>query len=109
MPRSTHDARRNIRPRLVANPWTDEYDVIRMGNNTHYGLAGYVWNHDIGRGLRAAHTSEADWVQVNQGLGRFPGQSYGGIKQSSIGREHSLEGMRNSFTQRKSVTVNLAL
>jgi acyl-CoA reductase-like NAD-dependent aldehyde dehydrogenase len=69
MPRSTHDARRNIRPRLVANPWTDEYDVIRMGNNTHYGLAGYVWNHDIGRGLRAAHNSEADWVQVNQGLG----------------------------------------
>lgn len=96
-------------PVLVAIPWTDEDEVIRMANNTHYGLAGYVWTHDIGRGLRAAHRIEAGWVQVNQGLGQFPGQSYGGIKQSGIGREHSLEGMLDSFTQRKNVTVNLTV
>ena len=96
-------------PVLVAIPWTEEEEVIRMANDTHYGLAGYVWTHDIGRGLRAAHNIEAGWVQVNQGLGQFPGQSYGGIKQSGIGREHSLEGMLDSFTQRKSVTVNLAV
>jgi acyl-CoA reductase-like NAD-dependent aldehyde dehydrogenase len=94
-------------PVLVAIPWTDEDEVIRMANNTHYGLAGYVWTHDIGRGLRTAHRIEAGWVQVNQGLGQFPGQSYGGTKQSGIGREQSLEGMLDSFTQRKSVTVNL--
>ncbi|MGI9523405.1 MAG: aldehyde dehydrogenase family protein [Hyphomicrobiaceae bacterium] len=94
-------------PVLVAIPWSDEEDVIRMANDTHYGLAGYVWTHDIGRGLRAAHRIEAGWVQVNQGLGQFPGQSYGGIKQSGIGREHSLEGMLDSFTQRKNITVNL--
>lgn len=96
-------------PVLVAIPWTDEDDVIRMANDTHYGLAGYVWTHDIGRGLRAAHSLEAGWVQVNQGLGQFPGQSYGGIKQSGIGREHSLEGMLDSFTQRKNVTVNITV
>lgn len=96
-------------PVLVAIRWTDEEDAIRMANDTHYGLAGYVWTHDIGRALRAAHRIEAGWVQVNQGLGQFPGQSYGGIKQSGIGREHSLEGMLDSFTQRKSVTVNLAV
>ena len=50
---------------------------------------------------------EAGWVQVNQGLGQSPGHSYGGIKQSGIGREFSLEGMLDSFTQRKNVTVNL--
>ena len=50
---------------------------------------------------------ESGWVQINQGLGQFPGQSYGGYKQSGIGREYSLEGMLESFTQRKSVTVNL--
>ena len=56
----------------------------------------------------AAHAVEAGWVQVNQGPGQFPGQSYGGTKQSGIGREFSLEGMIDGFTHRKSVTVNLA-
>src|SRR5262245_7707263 len=56
-------------PVLAAISWTDEADVIRMANDSHYGLAAYVWSHDIGRALRAAHAIEAGWVQVNQGLG----------------------------------------
>jgi acyl-CoA reductase-like NAD-dependent aldehyde dehydrogenase len=94
-------------PVLVAIPWTDEADAIRMANDSHYGLAAYVWSHDIGRALRAAHAIEAGWVQVNQGLGQSPGHSYGGYKESGIGREFSLEGMLESYTQRKNVTVNL--
>ena len=94
-------------PVLVAIPWRDEADAIRMANDSHYGLAAYVWTHDIGIALRAAHAIESGWVQVNQGLGQQPGHSYGGYKQSGIGREFSLEGMLESFTQRKNVTVNL--
>ena len=94
-------------PVLVAIRWTDEAEAISMANDTHYGLAAYVWTRDIGRALRAAHSIEAGWVQVNQGLGQSPGHSYGGIKQSGIGREFSLEGMLDSFTCRKNVTVNL--
>src|SRR5262249_12147931 len=94
-------------PVLVAIRWTDESEAIRMANQSHYGLAAYVWTRDIGRALRAAHSIEAGWVQVNQGLGQSPGHSYGGVKQSGIGCEFSLEGMLDSFTQRKNVTVNL--
>jgi len=94
-------------PVLVAIPWKDEADVIRMANDSHYGLAAYVWTHEIGTALRTAHAIESGWVQVNQGLGQQPGHSYGGYKQSGIGREFSLEGMLDSFTQRKNVTVNL--
>jgi acyl-CoA reductase-like NAD-dependent aldehyde dehydrogenase len=94
-------------PVLVAIPWKDEAVAIRMANDSHYGLAAYVWTHEIGSALRAAHAIESGWVQVNQGLGQQPGHSYGGYKQSGIGREFSLEGMLDSFTQRKNVTVNL--
>ncbi len=94
-------------PVLVAIPWTDEEDAIRMANDSHYGLAAYVWSHDIGRALRTAHAIESGWVQINQGLGQSPGHSYGGYKESGIGREFSLEGMLDSYTQRKNVTVNL--
>jgi acyl-CoA reductase-like NAD-dependent aldehyde dehydrogenase len=94
-------------PVLVAIPWDEEDAAIRMANDSHYGLAAYVFTHDIGAGLRSAHRIQSGWVQVNQGLGQVPGHSYGGYKQSGIGREFSLEGMLDSFTQRKNVTVNL--
>ncbi len=82
-------------------------DAIRMANDSHYGLAAYVWSHDLGRTLRAAHAIEAGWVQVNQGLGQSPGHSYGGYKERGTGREFSLEGMLESYRQRKNVTINL--
>lgn len=94
-------------PVLVAIPWRDEADVIRMANQSHYGLAAYVWTHEIGVALRCAHAIEAGWVQVNQGAGQVPGQSYGGVKQSGIGREFSLQGMLDGLTQLKTVTINL--
>ena len=59
--------------------------------------------------LAIAHNTaiESGWIQMNQGLGQQPGHSYGGYKRSGIGREFSLEGMLDSFTRRKNVTVNL--
>jgi betaine-aldehyde dehydrogenase len=94
-------------PVLVSIPWEKEEEAIRMANDSHYGLAAYIYSHDIGKALGTAHAIEAGWVQVNQGLGILPGTSYGGFKQSGIGREYSLEGMLDSYTQRKCITVNL--
>jgi aldehyde dehydrogenase (NAD+) len=94
---------------MVVIPWRAEDEVIAMANDSHYGLAAFLWSHDIDRVLTAAHRVEAGWVQVNQGGGQIVGQSYGGVKGSGIGREFSLEGMLESFTRIKQINVKLDL
>lgn len=94
-------------PVVVAIPWREESEVIRMANDSIYGLSGFVWTHDIKKGLRTAHAIESGFVQINQAGGPGISHSYGGFKMSGIGREWSLEGMLDSFTQRKLVLVNL--
>lgn len=94
-------------PVLVAIPWTDEDEVIRMANDTHYGLAAYVFTHDVSSALRTAGALDAGWIQVNRAGGQLPGMSYGGVKQSGIGREYSIEGALDAYTTRKSVTIAL--
>ncbi|MHC5795805.1 aldehyde dehydrogenase family protein [Lacisediminihabitans sp. FW035] len=94
-------------PVLVAIPWREVDDVVRMANDSNYGLAAFVWSHDLDAALNTAHRVEAGWVQVNQGGGQVVGQSYGGYKQSGIGREVSLEGMMAGFTQTKQINVRL--
>ncbi|HEY4152653.1 MAG TPA: aldehyde dehydrogenase family protein [Pseudolysinimonas sp.] len=94
-------------PVLVAIPWKNVDDVVRMANDSNYGLAAYVWTHDLDAAISTANRIEAGWVQVNQGGGQVVGQSYGGYKQSGIGREVSLEGMLAGFTQTKQVNIRL--
>jgi aldehyde dehydrogenase (NAD+) len=94
-------------PVLSVIPWRDEDEVVAMANDTHYGLAAFVFSHDIDAALRTAHRIDAGWVQVNQGGGQMVGQSYGGMKASGIGRELSLEGMLEGFTRIKQVNVRI--
>lgn len=94
-------------PVLVAIPWKDEAEAIRLANETHYGLAAYVFSKDVSRAIRMAHEVDAGWVQVNQGKGQLLGQPYGGFKQSGLGKECSIESMLESFSRLKTVTVSL--
>jgi phenylacetaldehyde dehydrogenase len=88
-------------------PWSTDDEALGLANDTTYGLSGYVWCRDISRALRLAQGIEAGGVQINRGGGPLPGMSDGGIKQSGVGREHSLEAAVEEFTYRKGVAVGL--
>lgn len=92
-------------PVLVALPWDDEAEMIAQANDTHYGLAAYIFARDMSTIIRMTRAIEAGWIQVNQGGGQIPGMSYGGIKQSGMGSEYSIEGALEAYTFRKCVTV----
>lgn len=92
-------------PVMVVIPWRDEDEVVAAANDSSYGLAGYVWCKDIDRALRTANRLQAGWIQINRGGGQLPGMAYGGVKQSGLGREYSVDGALESFTQHKSFTI----
>jgi acyl-CoA reductase-like NAD-dependent aldehyde dehydrogenase len=82
-------------------------DAIQAANDTDYGLAATIWTKDLKTALDATRRLEAGLVQVNQNLVVQPGMSYGGVKQSGLGKEASLESMLEHFTHKKTVMVNL--
>ncbi|MYM20705.1 aldehyde dehydrogenase family protein [Brevibacterium sp. 5221] len=94
-------------PVLAVIPFTSEDEVVAMANDSDYGLAAYVFTQDVDRALRMADKIESGWVQVNQGSGQVVGQSYGGMKTSGFGREASLEGMLEGFTQIKQINIRI--
>lgn len=94
-------------PIMVAIPFNTEADVIRMANDTHYGLAAFLFTHDASRIVRMTRAIDAGWIQINQGGGQIPGMSYGGTKQSGTGSEYSIEGALEGYTYRKCVTINV--
>jgi len=64
-----------------------EEEVIKMANDSEYGLGGAVWSTDINRCLRVSNALETGRVWVNC-YNRLPaGAPFGGYKTSGIGRE----------------------
>ena len=94
-------------PVMVAIPFETEEEAIRMANDTHYGLAAFLFTRDVSRITRLTRAIDAGWIQVNQGGGQIPGMSYGGTKQSGTGSEYSIEGALEAYTYRKCVTINI--
>lgn len=68
-------------------------EVVQAANDTHLGLAAYVYTSDLRRGLRMAGDLEAGMVAVNRGLLSDPAAPFGGVKESGLGREGGFEGM----------------
>lgn len=68
-------------------------EVIRLSNQTIFGLASYFYSQNINRIWRIAEALEYGMVGINTGLMSTEVAPFGGVKQSGIGREGSKYGM----------------
>lgn len=75
--------------------FSTEADVVRMANDTIYGLASYFYSRDIGRVWRVAEQLEYGIVGINTGLISNEVAPFGGVKQSGLGREGSKYGIED--------------
>jgi succinate-semialdehyde dehydrogenase/glutarate-semialdehyde dehydrogenase len=75
----------------------DEEEAIRHANDSHLGLLAYVFTRDRERGKQIAERIEAGTVMINDVLNTYgcPETPWGGVKQSGIGRTHSVQGLRD--------------
>ena len=72
-----------------------EEEVIRLANDTIFGLASYFYARDIGRVTRVQEGLEYGMVGVNTGLISTEVAPFGGVKQSGLGREGSRHGIED--------------
>jgi len=87
-------------------PFDTEEEVIKLANDTPYGLAATVWTQDLSVAHRMGAALEVGLCWVNSWFLRDLRTSFGGAKQSGIGREggvHSLE----FYTELRNVCVKL--
>src|SRR6201999_2607169 len=73
--------------------FSSDEEVIRLANDTEFGLASYFYSRDIGRVWRVAEALEYGMVGINTGLISNEVAPFGGVKQSGIGREGSHYGI----------------
>ena len=73
--------------------FSTEEEVLKMANDTQYGLASYFFSKDIARCWRIAEALECGMVGINEGLISTVLAPFGGVKESGIGREGSKYGM----------------
>jgi len=90
----------------VAIEVQDDDTALAIANDLGYGLAAGVYSRDISRALGLAQRLEAGSVWVNGWWMGGVQAPTGGMKDSGIGRERGLTGIRN-YLQIKNVAIKL--
>ena len=89
-------------PVLTVLRYRDDEDAVAIANNSAYGLGGAVWGADVDRALAVARKVRTGQVSIN---GTIPGDApFGGFRQSGIGREGGLMGLR-AYMEPKAIGV----
>ncbi|MFC4172801.1 aldehyde dehydrogenase family protein [Microvirga sp. GCM10011540] len=92
-------------PVLVATPFEDEAEAIRLANGTPYGLAAGVWSRDGMRSTRVGRAMRVGQVFVNcYGAGGGIELPFGGFGRSGHGREKGFEGLIE-FTTTRTIVI----
>jgi succinate-semialdehyde dehydrogenase/glutarate-semialdehyde dehydrogenase len=74
-------------------PFDTEEEVIAMANDTHYGLASYIYTRDMARALRVFESLRFGIVGINDINPTAAAAPFGGMKESGLGREGGREGI----------------
>ncbi|MBF4768776.1 NAD-dependent succinate-semialdehyde dehydrogenase [Nocardioides agariphilus] len=74
-------------------PFDDEDEVVRIANDTEWGLVGYVFTTNLDRAFDLSERLEVGMVGLNTGIVSNPAAPFGGVKQSGIGREGGRVGI----------------
>jgi betaine-aldehyde dehydrogenase len=86
--------------------FTDEDEVIRRANDTHYGLAAGLMTADLNRAHRVIHQLQAGICWINTWGESAAEMPVGGYKQSGVGRENGLDTLKH-YTRNKSIQVEM--
>ena len=81
-------------PVLCVLPFDDEEDLIAQANDTVFGLASGVWTANYQRAWRVAQALQAGLVWINTYKQLSIATPFGGFKESGIGREKGVGGLR---------------
>ena len=82
-------------PAVPISIYDDIEEAIERANSTVYGLGGSVWGSDVERAQEIGARLQAGMVWINaHGIAHLNHlASYGGLKQSGIGRRAGLDGV----------------
>lgn len=93
-------------PILAAMPFDSYEDALKIANSVEYGLTASVFTQDLRIAHRFARDVQSGYVWINEVSKHVLGASFGGFKNSGLGREEGVEELI-SYTQAKNVHVNL--
>ena len=84
--------------------YEDEADMIRIANNSRYGLSGAIMGPDVEKALEVAGKIRTGTLSVCGGIYYNWDVPFGGYKESGIGREHGAIGFEEHL-ESKTVAV----